>query len=80
VVQSSSGFSARNYLNPDLTVFRDHGGKAILWHGWADQLITLEGTIDCYKRVQEQMGGRRSLGGHPKPAIGGHLKSGQRDS
>jgi hypothetical protein len=21
-----------------------------------------------------------SLGGHPKPAIGGHLKSGQRDS
>ncbi len=22
----------------------------------------------------------RALGGHPKPAIGGHLKSGQRDS
>jgi feruloyl esterase len=43
--------------NPDLTAFRDHGGKVILWHGWADQLITGEGTIDYYKRVQQQMGG-----------------------
>ncbi|HEY7390409.1 MAG TPA: tannase/feruloyl esterase family alpha/beta hydrolase [Bryobacteraceae bacterium] len=43
--------------NPDLTAFRDHGGKAILWHGWADQLITPEGTIDYYKRVQQQMSG-----------------------
>ena len=43
--------------NPDLTAFRDHGGKAIVWHGWADQLITPEGTIDYYKRVQQQMGG-----------------------
>jgi len=43
--------------NPDLSAFRDHGGKAIVWHGWADQLITPEGTIDYYKRVQQQMGG-----------------------
>jgi feruloyl esterase len=43
--------------NPDLTGFRDAGGKAIIWHGWADQLITAEGTIDYYKRVQQQMGG-----------------------
>jgi Tannase and feruloyl esterase len=45
--------------NPDLTAFRDHGGKAILWHGWADQLITPEGTIDYYKRVQQQMRGSK---------------------
>lgn len=43
--------------NPDLSKFRGHGGKAIVWHGWADQLITAEGTIDYYKRVQQQMGG-----------------------
>jgi hypothetical protein len=43
--------------NPDLTTFRDRGGKAIIWHGWADQLITPEGTIDYYTRVQEKMGG-----------------------
>jgi hypothetical protein len=38
-------------------------------------------TARCYLRdhgfVQT---GNESLGGHPKPAISGHLKSGQRDS
>jgi hypothetical protein len=43
--------------NPDLSAFRDRGGKVIIWHGWADQLISAEGTIDYYKRVQQQMGG-----------------------
>jgi feruloyl esterase len=43
--------------NPDLTAFRDRGGKAIVWHGWADQLITAMGTVDYYRRVQERMGG-----------------------
>ena len=33
--------------NPDLTAFRDRGGKAIVWHGWADQLISAEGTVDA---------------------------------
>jgi feruloyl esterase len=45
--------------NPDLAAFRDSGGKAIVWHGWADQLITPEGTIDYYTRVQERMGGAK---------------------
>jgi feruloyl esterase len=43
--------------NPDLTAFHDRGGKAIIWHGWADQLITADGTIDYYKRVQQVLGG-----------------------
>jgi feruloyl esterase len=45
--------------NPDLTAFRDRGGKAILWHGWADQLISAEGTVDYYMRVHEKMGGAK---------------------
>ena len=45
--------------NPDLSEFRDHGGKALVWHGWADQLITAEGTIDYYTRVQQEMGGAK---------------------
>src|SRR5439155_868617 len=28
-----------------------------LWHGLADQLIPAQGTIDYFKRVQQQMGG-----------------------
>jgi feruloyl esterase len=43
--------------NPDLTAFRDRGGKAIVWHGWADQLITADGTVDYYARVEQHMGG-----------------------
>jgi hypothetical protein len=43
--------------NPDLTPFRDRGGKLIIYHGLADQLIPAEGTIDYYKRVQQHMGG-----------------------
>jgi hypothetical protein len=43
--------------NPDLTGFRDRGGKTIIWHGWSDQLITAHGTIDYYTRVQQRMGG-----------------------
>jgi feruloyl esterase len=45
--------------NPDLTAFRDRGGKAIVWHGWADQLITAEGSVDYYARVQQQTGGAK---------------------
>jgi hypothetical protein len=44
---------------PDLTAFRDRGGKAIVWHGWADQLISAEGTVDYYTRVQRAMGGAK---------------------
>ena len=43
--------------NPDLSAFRDRGGKTIVWHGLADQLITAEGSIDYYTRVQQRMGG-----------------------
>jgi len=43
--------------DPNLTRFRDRGGRVIIYHGLADQLIPAEGTIDYYKRVQQRMGG-----------------------
>jgi len=43
--------------NPDLTAFRDRGGKLILLHGLADQSIPAAGTIDYYRRVRQRMGG-----------------------
>jgi len=43
--------------NSDLTRFRDRGGKVIILHGLADQLIPAAGTIDYYQRVQQQMSG-----------------------
>ncbi|MBM3833686.1 MAG: tannase/feruloyl esterase family alpha/beta hydrolase [Verrucomicrobia bacterium] len=46
--------------NPDLTRFRDRGGKVIIYHGLADELITSDGAIDYYKRLQKQMGGEEA--------------------
>jgi hypothetical protein len=43
--------------NPDLRGFRRSGGKLVLWHGWVDQLINAEGTVDYYERVADEMGG-----------------------
>jgi feruloyl esterase len=43
--------------DPDLTGFRDRGGKAIIYHGLADQLIPHQGSIAYYERVQQRMGG-----------------------
>jgi len=43
--------------NADLSAFRTRGGKIVMWHGWADQLIYPGGSIDYFTRVQAQMGG-----------------------
>jgi Tannase and feruloyl esterase len=43
--------------DPDLTAFRDAGGKLILWHGLADPAISPIGTIAYYQAVEDQMGG-----------------------
>ena len=43
--------------DPDLTRFRDRGGKVIIFHGLRDQLIPAEGSVEYYQRVQRQMGG-----------------------
>jgi len=48
--------------DPDLTRFRDRGGKIIITHGLADQLIPAGGTIDYYKRVLQRMGGGEEVG------------------
>jgi hypothetical protein len=44
--------------NPDLRAFKKAGGKLIIWHGLADQLIFPQGSINYYNRVQQLMGGR----------------------
>jgi len=43
--------------DPDLGPFRDRGGKLVMWHGFADQLIVPEGTIDYYDAVTQALGG-----------------------
>jgi feruloyl esterase len=56
--QSVSEFSdAIATDNPDLSAFRKDGGKILIWHGLADQLIFPQGTVNYYQRVQQVMGG-----------------------
>jgi feruloyl esterase len=46
--------------NPDLTRFSDRGGKIIITHGLADEIIAPEGTIDYYRRVLNEMGSKKT--------------------
>jgi len=45
-----------NSTNPDLTRFRDHGGKLIQYAGWADTAIAPENGLNYYRKVTSVMG------------------------
>jgi pimeloyl-ACP methyl ester carboxylesterase len=57
VEQYSEVFFAEN---PDLSRFRDHGGKLLILHGLADQLVSPQGTTTYLERIQSQMGGAKA--------------------
>jgi feruloyl esterase len=46
-----------NATNPDLSAFRKHHGKLLLYHGFADGLVAGQDTIDYYNEVVAQAGG-----------------------
>jgi hypothetical protein len=60
-VALQSSFADINTDNPDLTGFRDRGGKLLMGHGLADQLIPPQGSSNYYERVSEEMGGLATI-------------------
>jgi hypothetical protein len=54
------GNAIYNANDPDLRAFEAHGGKLILYHGWADQAIAPWSTLDYYAAVEHAMGGFRA--------------------
>ena len=42
--------------NPDLRAFAAHGGKLIIWQGWADSGTSPFGTLNYYTAVRRYMG------------------------
>ncbi len=44
-------------MDTNLTAFRRHGGRLIMWQGWADNGIPPFGTVDYYDTLTQRMGG-----------------------
>jgi pimeloyl-ACP methyl ester carboxylesterase len=49
--------------NPDLTGLRDRGGKLLIVHGLADQIVPPQESIAYYRNVQKRMGGPQLTAG-----------------
>jgi feruloyl esterase len=47
--------------DPDLSAFRDSGGKLLTWHGQADEFIPTQGTVEYRKQVEREMGGSEQV-------------------
>lgn len=47
--------ASQDNANPDLSEFRAHGGKLIMYHGWADHSITPLRTLEYYEDVLDTM-------------------------
>jgi feruloyl esterase len=47
--------------DPDISAFRDAGGKMIVWHGWGDAIVTPYKTLDWHAQAAELAGGAEAL-------------------
>jgi len=47
-----------NASNPELGAFKAHGGKILMYSGWADPVGPPMDAVNYYQRVEEVMGGR----------------------
>jgi feruloyl esterase len=48
------GDALYNATDPDLSAFHAHGGKLIMYHGWADPAIPPAGTVDYWKSLPDK--------------------------
>ena len=46
-----------NADSTDLSAFAEAGGRMIVWHGWADALVTPQKTVDWHEALAGAMGG-----------------------
>ena len=53
--------SVYNSDDPDLSAFIAAGGKMIVYHGWADPLVTPYKTVDWYEKASDLSGGKDTL-------------------
>jgi feruloyl esterase len=54
IINSKAGFV--DAIEPDLSKFKAHGGKLLLYAGWSDPAITPENTVLYYENLTKKMG------------------------
>jgi len=50
-----------NAIDPNLTAFKQRGGKILQYHGWNDQQIAPQNSINYYESVVARVGDRRAV-------------------
>jgi feruloyl esterase len=53
---SDAAVSFINAMNPDLSKFQAHGGKLLIYHGWADAVVSPGNTVNYFDSVLKKMG------------------------
>ncbi len=43
-------------VDPDLRAFQRHGGRLLMYHGWADPVVPPQSTTDYYRAVERVLG------------------------
>jgi feruloyl esterase len=56
---SQKKMAVANAIDPDLQAFKARGGKLLMYHGWNDQLIPPENSINYYSSVLAKMGSKQ---------------------
>lgn len=54
-------FSGIDTDSPDLTRFKSRGGKMLVYHGLADELVPPQGSFHYYRALEARMGGERAV-------------------